>query len=323
MCEAAGYMQMTTAIAIAVGTLLLGWLIGTRARYALLAAMALKELMKKKAEMGAGEDDDDKVEEDDKDLDEEKSPLEIAMSRENEPGLDDHPDTELNPILLYQIRMAKEELRRKKQAEIAAALEAGEESGAAVVKEGKLRLLTDAGALRWVGKKRLQAGGDARMAEIREQLKKVDTHLATLFEIDVSRVPRPRVTNKIAGGKKVLTALSKANDLKWNPHEFEQVRKEQEVAEYARRGRSRVQPPLDHMLAAQSMARRPSQSGAGRRASVAQATLGRRASVTSGFVVPAKRPDNSEETPLQTPTGKAMSPDVAAKLKGASSLLGQ
>ena len=65
-----------------------------------------------------------------------------------------------------------------------------------------------------------------------------------------------------------------------------------------------------------------SASGAGRRASVAQATLGRRASVTSGFVVPAKRPDNSEETPLQTPTGKAMSPDVAAKLKGAGSLLG-
>ena len=246
--------------------------------------------------------------------------MEIALSRENEPGLDDHPDTELNPILLYQIRMAKEELRRKKQAELQAALEAGEETGSPIVKEGKLKLLTDAGALQWVGEKRAQQGGDARMAEIREQLKKVDTHLVTYFEIDVSRVPKPRVTNKIAGSKKLLTALGKANDLKWNPHEIERVRKEAEMGEYARRGRSRVAAPLDHLIAAQG-ARRGSVGGADlRRASCGGGP--RRISVLGGGAPAVFRRDVGTATPEKQDT-RRVDPAMAAKMSAASSLIGK
>ena len=279
-CEAAGFLGIGVAAGMLVAGLvfglILGYVLGARGRVAAALRAMLAAKMKEQPDAGAGEDDD-KVDEDEDDKGEIEDVLLDSMCFDVEPGLDDHPDTELNPILLYQIKQVKERIRLEKLAALAAAAEEG--YSLEIKKEGKFKLLAEKGALQWLGDKHLQAGGEEqRSAELREKLKTVDSHLSTEYEVTMSKA-KEKITSKTkqAGGKKRFTALGKANDLKWNPHQGETLRREGELAEYAKRGRSRVGPPLDHLIAG-SGARRASCGGAGgtRRASCGAGSGGSR-----------------------------------------------
>ena len=274
-------MSIGVVIAGIVVGLIVGFVIGSRGRHALMILKAMAELKKKLAEAGAGEDDadDDKVDEEDEEMGKE-DPILDSLFTEAEPGLDDHQDTVLNPILLYQIKRAKDEMKERARL---AALEGGEEVVAVGPKEGKLRVLTDKGALRFLkGKKGIKDGGEAEvMAKIRENLKSIDTFMETTYEVDTKRVAPPKMKRTAAGGIKRLDALGKVNDLKYNPLDGDRLQKESAIAEYAKRGRARVHPPLDHLIAAAGVSRRGSVGG-GRRASCGGGGGGRRASTEMG-----------------------------------------
>ena len=112
-----------------IGSLLIGFCLGARFRVQSALAAALEKL--KAAAAAAGEDDkdggDDNDTEEEAEEDKMEKMLEQFMSREWLSGLDDHPETELNPILIYQIKKAKEEMRQRHELEaklIARGLEA-------------------------------------------------------------------------------------------------------------------------------------------------------------------------------------------------------
>ena len=242
----------------------------------LLRKLSAKAIPKKDDPTSGGDEGDDQLDEDDDaTLAKALNALDQCMVTDAEPGIDDHADTVINPIVMYQIKCVKDEMRRKQLLEMMAAQEAGEE--VPIQKTGLLKVLYDKGALNWLGK-RIAAGGEAaRQQEVKEKLKKIDAHLSTLHEINVARAvarPKQRVP---AGSKKVHTALSKANELKWHPLEVQGVLKEGQVFEYAKRGRARVHPPLDHSIAAAGVRRAScGGGGGGRRATVARPAGGGR-----------------------------------------------
>jgi len=101
--------------------LIIGLLIGTRMRIKAAIAAAFEKMAAAKPPAGddGGDDgEDDKDQEEDDSLQSEVDEiLQQYMSNEFIGGLDDHPETEFNPILLYQVKKAKDELRAKKQLE--------------------------------------------------------------------------------------------------------------------------------------------------------------------------------------------------------------
>ena len=121
-CLAAGFLSIGVAAGIGVSCLLMGILIGRRCK----VKDALKDLLDAakaaaaKAAAAAGDDggdDDADAEEDDDDAAALEQLLESFLSLEWVGGLDDHPDTELNPILMYQVKKAKDEMRARKELE--------------------------------------------------------------------------------------------------------------------------------------------------------------------------------------------------------------
>ena len=113
---------------IVVGALILGWFLGyASAKWKSLLATLKKSadqakkdraLSAAKAKMesaGAGEDEAEQEEDEEKKAKEEaQEVLEEFLSRDAAPGLDDHPDSFVNPIIMLQIKLAKEEVRRRK-----------------------------------------------------------------------------------------------------------------------------------------------------------------------------------------------------------------
>ena len=177
---------------------------------------------------GAGEEDEAEPEEDDdkKAKEEAQEVLEEFLSRDAAPGLDDHPESFVNPIIMLQIRLAKEEARRRKALE--ALIKAQEydegyweslspeeqqsiekkllETNAGPVSGGvgsvggmqrrwgatvnSTRILTDNGASFAPGQKNLADLMDLQEKaafELREKWKQIDQHLEKVHEIDVSR----------------------------------------------------------------------------------------------------------------------------------------
>ena len=227
-----------------------------------LAAAAAQEAAAAKG----GDDDDQGLDDDDDEADKLPDVLESALITEVEPGLDDHADLVLNPIVLYQMRRLKEEARRKKLLEMIEAQEAGEEVPMGK-KKGQMKILSDLGALSWCGKQVAKGGDAARSQEIRDKMKQIDTHLQVVFEVDTTRASLPRKQMQ-AGAKKVQSASSLAEELKWHPLDADKAERDTQRAEYARRGRARVQPPLDQAIATAGVRRASCGVGGGRRASV-------------------------------------------------------
>jgi len=126
LCESSGFMSIGIASALLVVGLLVGWLVGF--------LMGRKSKGKKKKEKSSGAtaaelskalgvaadqvEAFEKHEADDDDDDEDESPA-AKLEREflsmmADPGLDHHPDLQINPIILYKIKLAKEEDRIEK-----------------------------------------------------------------------------------------------------------------------------------------------------------------------------------------------------------------
>ena len=237
---------------VAVGMLVAGLIVG----YMLGARKELMKMLKKMAAAAAkaeedkkgGDEEDDKLDDDEEEGAELKEILEMCMVHEVEPGLDDHADTVLNPIVLYQIKKVKDELRKKALLEQLAAQEAGEE--VPQKKIGHLKILSQLGALTWLGGVKAVGSDAARSQEIREKMKTVDTYLQTTYEVETAKAASHHKLRMQAGGKKIHTAMSLAEELKWHPLDSDKLQVDEQKSEYAKRGRSRVQPPLDHAIAA-------------------------------------------------------------------------
>ena len=106
--------------------------------------------------------------------------------------------------------------------------------------------------------------------EIRDKLKQIDQHLSKHHEIDTSRVENVKARKRRSDGKRLKDALTVANETKNAPfNATEEVLTFDERREFAQRGRSRVQPPLDHAPTIAGAGARG--MGGGRRASVGNA----------------------------------------------------
>jgi len=246
---------MAVVIGIVAGVWIMGLLMGYAfgRRKALLAALkkamdkmkssgAQKEL--KKMDAGAGEDDKEEEEDEELKKQEAKQLLEQFLNRSAAPGMDDHPQAFINPILMLQIKKKKEEVRKEKMYEQVLAnqeFEAGyldsltpeerrklaekliNESGATAVVGGvgsvagverrwgatvnSTRILVDAGASLVPGKGKVEDDASAEeklMLEVRDKMKQIDTHLNKHYEIDVVRDEAAKARNKRSGDGKRL-----------------------------------------------------------------------------------------------------------------------
>lgn len=121
--ECAAGLNFGIVAVVAVFALIIGFLIGTRAKQIVQAAKAsakavlsIRELLKAGA---ADKNDDGEAEaagEDDEE--EEQEPQELLegfMNSDQINGMDDHPDIVRNPILLYHVKLSKDEARREKR----------------------------------------------------------------------------------------------------------------------------------------------------------------------------------------------------------------
>jgi len=120
-CEAeAGALGMGIVAAIAVLCIALGFLLGTRARQLLASAKLILQAFKYMRGIKIPADDgadDDGAKDGDDDMDQEDESgsdlLEAFLTTDAEALLDDHQDMTINPVLMYQIRVAAD--RRKEE----------------------------------------------------------------------------------------------------------------------------------------------------------------------------------------------------------------
>ena len=110
-------------IIAAVGGLLVGFFIGTRARQLAVLAASVKKLAQAvrsfTIKIPKADDEGDKGDDDGDDMEKEGDDSQVLdisdFLSSTSTALDDHPDMTLNPILMYQIGKAKQEAREKKR----------------------------------------------------------------------------------------------------------------------------------------------------------------------------------------------------------------
>jgi len=278
----------------------------------LKAAMdaAKREQLKKelKAKATGGEDDkEDEDEDEKKDEDDAQDVLHEFLSRDANPGLDDNPGVNVNPIILYSIKKVNDQIRLQKvydtliseenlpEEELEAmTLSARNRLGAQLLEAKGAKLTASVGSVRdkerrWgstvnstkilydvgasyqfgAGKTQMDDSDKAAL-ELRNRLVQIDKHLSEHEEIDISKDLHAK-RKRTGDGKRAKGALEVANDTKY--HRFtpqSEIMAVEERRDYAARGRSRVAPPLDHgnVSAGARGGARGSVSGAARRASM-------------------------------------------------------
>ena len=215
-------------IGLVVG-FLLGFLLGTRAKQLaqslLMMPSALKTLLKSLAPWKSDFQKEDEGEADDtvegdEELDAELN-VDNFLNNEQLPGLDDHPEVNFNPIILYKVKQSQEEVRKeKRRAQLIAdgfdpdAMDEYELANAITsapqTKANPLNLLIELGA-------RVTAVRGGRNQEAieredrRRQLKTIDTFLSKHLDADVTRVTAKSKDSAAAGGdKKKMSALDVA-----------------------------------------------------------------------------------------------------------------
>jgi len=243
------------------------------------------------------------------------------------PGLDDHPDTEVNPIILYQVKMAKEQSRITKLLEKILESDAPEgmtlpspEEVAAMNPYEKAALVArlqssgvvavgpkSVGSVPTMTRRHAQAtnssailvaagahfqlanksvpGEDAektKAKELRERLRQIDQHMQNHRDIDTSKV-EVKGSKTFAGRKGVSSdAFQVAKDTKINPFGGASMMRQEMLATYAARGRKRVGPPLDHMMATNQLQAQKMEQGKDRRRQSVAKQMERNQSVTLG-----------------------------------------
>lgn len=201
----------------------MGFLVATRGKQisslVKLIPASLRSLFK-----AADEDKDDGQAEDQVDAEDEGADdlqnLDNFLNSDHLPGLDDHADIEFNPIIMYKIKIAKEEQRKEKaRAQLISDgydpddMEEADANALAGAGDGKptaLAIMVAAGA-------RVTPMAASNSAEAlaredrRRQVRSIDTYLNRYMDVDVTRVQKK--TEGHAGGakKKKQSALDVAN----------------------------------------------------------------------------------------------------------------
>jgi len=167
-------ISMGIAAALLVVGFLLGFLVGARSKQLAAklsqigkAILSMKSLLNipdaAAADQGlagadtGGDDDDDDIENDGKDAENSDDFLDKFLDMDPSEGLDDHPDLEVNPIFMYNIKKAKDEARAdvRRQSLLAEGLSideadqrmlAGESGGGGDSKANPLAFLISVGA---------------------------------------------------------------------------------------------------------------------------------------------------------------------------------
>ena len=210
-------MPMGVAIGLLFAGIVIGFLLGTRARQ---LAASVKMIGRAALSLAAfkmpdkGDDAGDDESEMEK-LDELKpvEGIEDFLSLSSNTGLEDHPETEFNPVLMYQIKLARDALREQKRRE---ALEkAGEEQDDGLAAEASdkpcaLSVLINVGA-RVLPVMASDGAANAAAQERRRLQRTVDVYLNRELSVETRGPAEKR------RGKKAKTALEKANDTKEQP----------------------------------------------------------------------------------------------------------
>lgn len=232
-------MSMGVVAGVAVAMLLVGFLLGTRARQIVASAKALGAALKQlsfripppaaeadaAAPTSSGADDD---------IEDEGGAAESAdlgaFLDFEQSALDDHPDAEVNPVLLYQIRQEKERQRAVKRLEAIRAqlgdtegmseeqihervLEV-EASGASNMlgreKASAIALLTQLGA-RFTAVSKGGASEAQAGAERRRLARTVETYLSRTLSVDTHKEAAAARRDRKEGGR-MRTAYDVARD---------------------------------------------------------------------------------------------------------------
>jgi len=231
-------MSIVIALAFLIVGLLVGFLIGARAKQivqkvkvSVSAAFSLRSLFKGQdaaSGMDGAENADEGDEADDfedgKGAEDDNSLLENFLQTEEEPGLDDHLDTDINPVIMYNIKKAKEAQKLQHQREMLAAEGlseddialrlAGGNAGVGETKPSALAIMIAAGA-------RVEAAGNVQNAEaikkseMRRKQRNVNVFLTKTLEID-TKMTAPKEQRDRGGGRK-KSAFDIARDTKLNP----------------------------------------------------------------------------------------------------------
>lgn len=226
-------MSIGIAMAIAVVFLLLGlcigFLAGTRGRQILATAKimhkALKGIFSLKIPLQSADEGNDDGEDNDIDGEDEFAAdnlMEQYLNTDSVPGLEDHPDLEVNPVILHFVRKAKDRQREEKKMKaisemrdrlIAAGFsedeivdklaEEANSGGGAPVRQNALAVLIASGAR----VEATAASGSAEsqaLQERRRRQKNIDVYLSSSLDIEVAKTAAP---TKNAKGVKLDSAI--------------------------------------------------------------------------------------------------------------------
>ena len=255
VAEGAGAsISLGLALAFLVFGLLLGFVIGIRARQILAgiktlatAAVSIRELLKSHS----SQDEEGDTEQVEDEAEAEEQPEDIMnsfMSCEVDSGLDDHPDVAQNPIMMYHIKVAKEEARRekRKQQMIAEGMDEedaeriliNEAAGGGQLSAGDGRLnalavLIAVGA-RVTSTDQSESAESVLAEERKRNARTIDTYLQKHLGIDTAKVQRPKSSTHKSAANALEVALRTSKE----PFGGTRATLVSETAEYAMRGRN-------------------------------------------------------------------------------------
>jgi len=267
-------------IFIAIATLLLGlclgFLIGARSRQLTAnikvlgqAVLSLPSLLKvKAADAGAGletaeamkDGEDEREDEDPRDAEAEEN-FEDFLQTGEIPGLEDHVDLEINPVIMYNIKKAKEaqqlQVRREALAvegltedEIEAKLMSNASGGVSDAKPNALAVLISVGA-RVEPVKGGQNEDAMKRNEMRRTQRNINAFLSKTLEIDTSLKPMKE------GKGRLKNALDVAKDTKHKPYGDSVIHRETMAARHAKSAR-KIYRSNNHQITKQLEATMPS-----------------------------------------------------------------
>lgn len=263
-CASAG-SGIIMAIAFGVFCLILGFVLGTRARQMLEALKAVGAMLKRVpltlqiSTQAAGADGAETVDGDGEDEAEEPADI-LDPFLSHEQGMDIHPELVINPIMMYHIKAAKERLREE------ARLAALEEMKRALIEEGlseaqadeRVQLEADSGAGVIGGKlsalQTLIAAGarvtpmsssenaeQIALNDLRRQKKNIEVYLTKQHDIDTTMTKPDERTRRVnAEGTKSVGAYERAMQTAKEPFGGAAAKRDLETVDLARLARARL-----------------------------------------------------------------------------------
>lgn len=222
-------IPLPVALGLCLFCLVLGFLIGTRARQMVASLKMARKAAWSWAMLQAPASDDDKDGEDDKDgVNEDElsgdPTIDDFLSLSGNTGFEDHPDTEFNPVLMYQVKVARDVERERKRQLAMAALEDGGDTGAQAVdanlgKQNALALLVSIGARTLPASSKGKAE-DTLIQERKRQQKNIDVFIGKEYGIDTkSTAPGKNEAAKLAlRGDKLKSAIQVARETQFDRH---------------------------------------------------------------------------------------------------------